>query len=94
MSATLRCVTGAALMSSVVGGLAYATAERECEQQQENFRAMAQEECLANDPSSILNAPENATVQDELYRLRRLHSLHEVCAFGMAGDPLRATHAS
>jgi hypothetical protein len=81
-------------MSAVVGGLAYSSAEQQCEQQQEKFRTMAQEECLANDPSSILNVPENATVQDELDRVRRLHSLHELCAFGMSGDPRRATNAS
>lgn len=81
-----RCSMGAAMMSAIVGGLAYGTATRQCEQQQEKFRSMAQEECLANDPSAILNVPENATEQDVINRLRRLNALHNICSFGLSVD--------
>jgi hypothetical protein len=78
-----RCVLSAAMMSVVVGGLAYGTAKQQCENQQEKFRVMAQEECLANDPSKLMNLPDNATVQDEIDSVRKLRSLHDLCAFGL-----------
>lgn len=81
-----RCTMGAAMMSAVVGGLAYGTAKQQCENQQEKFRAMAQEECLANDPSRLMNLPDRHTVQDEIDSVRKLNSLHDLCAFGLSTD--------
>jgi hypothetical protein len=85
MQATLRCVTGAAMFSSVIGGLAYGTAKRQCDEQRIEFEQIAQDECLANDPNRIINE-EPTTVQGWVERQRRLQSLHKICTFGLGGD--------
>lgn len=77
-----RCVLAGALMSAVVGGLAYGTAEQKFDNQQEQFRQLAEEECLANDPASFLT-PAMTSVQEADARLRRLHTLHKICSFAM-----------
>jgi hypothetical protein len=81
----IRCTMGAALLSSVVGGLAYGTAKRECDTKEMEFRSVAEAECMANDPSVILNE-EPKTEQDAINQVRRLQALHDVCTYGMTGQ--------
>lgn len=85
MQATLRCVAGAAMFSSVIGGLAYGTAKRQCDEQRAEFIQLAQDECLANDPAAIINI-DPKTVQDEVNKVRRLQTLHAICNYGLRGE--------
>lgn len=84
-SSVVRCAMSAAIMSAVVGGLAYATAEQRCEQQQQKLKEMAQEECLAVDPQQFLS-PKATDLAEVSARLHRLNALHEICSFAMAGE--------
>jgi hypothetical protein len=77
-----RCTMGAALMSAVVGGIAYGSAKSDCERSQEKFRELALDECLANDPGEIMNKPVESA-DDQIRITRRLTTLHAICAFGM-----------
>lgn len=69
-------------MSAVVGGLAYGAAQQKCEQTKEEFRLLAQDECMANDPSDLMKL-EPKTVDEEVSKWKRLQSLHRICAYAM-----------
>jgi hypothetical protein len=74
-----RCALGASLLSSVVGGLAYGAASRACDRKVEEFRELAGDECMANDPFSIRD-------EDTVQHIRRLQSLHRLCHYSLTGE--------
>jgi hypothetical protein len=80
--ATMRCVAGAAVLSLIVGSMAYEQSERSFKGREEAFRELAGDECLANDPFKIhVEDSEEGTIT----RIRRLQALHRVCHYSVTG---------
>jgi hypothetical protein len=74
-----RCTLGAALLSSVVGGLSYGSAKAAGDRKEVAFRELAEDECMANDP---FDRPD----EDTIGRIRRLQALHRVCHYSLTGE--------
>jgi hypothetical protein len=75
----IRCALAASLMSAVVGGLAYGTASIAYDRKIDEFRELASDECMANDPFAIRE-------EDVDQRIRRLQSLHRLCHYSLTGE--------
>jgi hypothetical protein len=74
-----RCALGGSLLLSVVIGLAYDAATKACDERVQQFRELATDECMANDPFSIRD-------EDVIQRIRRLQSLHRLCNYSLTGE--------
>jgi hypothetical protein len=82
LRASMRCLAGAALLSAIVGGIAYAQAENNFKSREAAFQQLAQDACLANTPSSI----NSETQEDIVGRIQRLQALHRVCHYASTGQ--------